>query len=169
MIGIGDKFPNFKLKGAYNDKEIEIESKDLKGKWVIVFFYPEDFSFICPTEVISFNEHLTSFEKNGAKIYGISIDDVQMHKEWIKELKIEYPLLSDEGGKLSQKIGILDAEDNRSHRATFILNPELKVESIMINSKNVGRSVDETLRVFLNLLSGNMCPANYDPRTLKEL
>lgn len=163
MLSVNQTIPDFTLPGVQVSSTIQLSEADLKGSWTILFFYPEDFSFICPTEVTGFNRHLKEIHELNAKIYGISVDPIDLHKDWIKELKIEFPLLSDEGGELARKFGVLDETDGRAHRATFIVNPELTIEFAMINSRNVGRSVEETMRILRALLQGTLCPADYEP------
>ncbi|RMG38726.1 MAG: peroxiredoxin [Methanobacteriota archaeon] len=166
MLTINQEIPSFSLPGVKGAEVRNYTKKDLDGCWTILFFYPEDFSFICPTEVTGFNKHFEELQTLQTKLFGISVDPIDIHKEWIKELKINYPLLSDENGELAKKFGVLDTTDNRAHRATFIINPDLKVEFAMINSRNIGRSVEETMRVLRAILHGTLCPADYDP--LKE-
>ncbi len=166
MLSINQKIPSFTLQGVQGSTVKSYCDSDLKGSWSILFFYPEDFSFICPTEVTGFNNHLEEIKELNTLIFGISVDTIEIHKEWIRELKIKYPLLSDANGELATKFGILDQSDNRAHRATFIVNPEMKIEFAMVNSRNIGRSVEETMRVLRALLRGTQCPADYNP--LKE-
>ncbi len=163
MLSINDKVPSFSALGVNGSATREYSDKDLAGKWSIIFFYPEDFSFICPTEVTGFNRHIEEVKKLDTQIIGISVDPVDMHKEWIKELGIKYPLISDEDGKIAKSFGVLDEADNRAHRATFIISPQLNIEFTMVTSRNVGRSVEETMRVLRAIQSGNLCPADYDP------
>jgi alkyl hydroperoxide reductase subunit AhpC len=161
VINLYEIFPEFKLTMSYSNKIETFNSNKLKGKWSIIFFYPEDFSFICPTEIINFEKQLEYLKSKKTTLIGISVDSVESHQKWQTELNINYPLLSDENGNLSKTLGILNTETQKSQRATFILNPECKVEFIMINSQNVGRSVEETIRVFDALLSGKICTSDF--------
>ncbi len=160
MITQGDFFPEFKIQGTLNDKEREYTRDDFKGKWTFLFFYPEDFSFICPTEVRAFESERNSLEEKGGQVFGVSVDDIASHNAWAKELNLNYPLLSDTDFNLSKKLGVLD-DDNRSKRATFIISPDLKVEFLMVTSRNIGRSVNETIRIFDAIQSGRMCPVDF--------
>ena len=162
MLTVGDKFPDFKLNGVKIDSVKEYGLSDISGKWAFVFFYPEDFTFVCPTEAIAFEKHRKELEKEGALIIGASVDDVDTHKAWVKEIKVSYPLLSDPEFELSNKLGILDT-DKRAMRATFIVDPQGLIQFSMVTSRNVGRSVEETIRVFEALQSGRMCPADFKP------
>jgi len=161
MLSIHDQFPDFELLGAYNGQEITISSTSLKGLWSVIFFYPEDYSFICPTEVTGFDDYQEYFQSKDTHLLGISIDDVSTHLEWSKELGIDYPLGSDPDGNLAKKVGVLDPVDNRAHRATFVLDPAFRVQFAMVTSRNVGRSVEETVRVYHAIQSGKKCPAEY--------
>lgn len=161
MIGLNDTFPHFSLKVAKDGEISTISSDDLKGRWSVVFFYPEDFSFICPTEVTGFEAYREYFEMKETTLIGISTDDVETHVKWQKEVDVHYPLATDQDGTLAKSIGVLDENDGRAHRATFILDPDLKVQFLMINTRNVGRSVEETIRVYHAIHSGRMCPADY--------
>ncbi len=163
MLSINDIVPEFNLMGAHRQSVRPYTHNELKGKWTILFFYPEDFSFICPTEVTGFNEEMDKITTLDAQILGISVDPIELHTEWIKELGIEYPLLSDPNGVLVDQFGVRDPADGRAHRATFIVDPTLKIEFAMVTSRNVGRSVAETLRVLAAIRSGELCPADYSP------
>ena len=162
MLTVGDKFPDFKLDGVQIESVKEYCLSDMAGKWVFVFFYPEDFTFVCPTEAIAFEKHKVDVEKEGALIIGASVDDIKTHISWIKEIKVSYPLLSDPEYKLTSKLGILDT-DKRAMRATFIVDPQGIIQFSMVTSRNVGRSVEETIRVFEALQSGRVCPADFKP------
>ncbi|MHA2250717.1 MAG: redoxin domain-containing protein [Candidatus Kariarchaeaceae archaeon] len=168
MIGIGDTFPDFEVQYVIGEQVKSLSRSDFKGNWTILFFYPEDFSFICPTEVTGFNDQKNILDSNNVDIYGTSVDNLETHKKWIAELGLTYPLISDENGSLSKKLGVLDDDDNRANRATFVINPDLQVEFVMVTSRNVGRSVKETIRVMGALQSGKQCPVDYDPLSFKE-
>lgn len=162
MLGIGDPFPEFKLEATDGKEVYSLSDKQLKGTWSVIFFYPEDFTFICPTEIKAFENYKEVIEIWSGQLFGVSVDDVSTHQEWInQELHTSYPLISDTGGKLSEAIGVLDDQDKRAHRATFILDPENVIQFSMVTSRNVGRSVEETIRVFKALQSGRQCPVDY--------
>lgn len=156
----GDKFPKFNLEGCQNDLKLVFTENDLKGKWSFIFFYPEDFSFICPTEAIAFEKERKKIEDMGGQIIGISVDDVDTHLAWASELDLKYTLLSDTGFDLCKNLGILDP-DKRAKRATFIISPDLIIEFLMVSSRNVGRSVNETMRIFDAIQTGRMCPVDF--------
>jgi peroxiredoxin (alkyl hydroperoxide reductase subunit C) len=161
MLGIDKRFPDFSLQVTRDGETLTITQDYLKGKWAVVFFYPEDYSFICPTEVTGFEKYREFFEIKDANLIGISTDDIEIHRQWAKDLGVHYFLGSDVNGTLSRSVGVLDPSDDRSHRATFILDPELTIQFVMVTSRNVGRSVDETIRVYHAIHSGKKCPADF--------
>ncbi len=163
MLGIGEKIPEFDRPAAFPKKTGKIMSEDLKGVWTILFFYPEDFSFICPTEVTGYNSHIKEVEELGGRIIGVSTDSVDTHSAWINELDISYPLISDEDKSLSRAFGVLDESDGRANRATFIIGPDLKIHFVMVTSRNIGRSVTETMRILMAIKTGDSCPADWNP------
>ncbi len=164
MIVIGDKAPEFIMKGVLKGKVSEYSLKQFKGKWVILFFYPKDFTFVCPTEVKGFNKLHLEFKKINAEILGVSVDPVEMHKEWVDELGgLDYPLLSDPDRKVSAAYGVLNPKEQVAIRASFIIGPDSVIQCGSAYSSNVGRSVAETLRVLKALQTGRMCPADWKP------
>ena len=168
MITVGDKAPEFKLKGVLNNKISTFSLKNEKrDRWLILFFYPADFSFICPTELKSFKKHFT--ELSNTDLYAISVDDLETHQKWVEELDgLPFPLLTDEDGKVAKKFGAL-GPDGRAQRATYIIDKECLVHFVCIVTANVGRGVEETIRVLKALQTGEMCPADWRPEmpTLK--
>ncbi len=164
MIRVGAPAPDFSLPGVHGDRLITCRLLDVKGRWVVLFFYPADFSFICPTEVKGFHAQYAAFQQEGAEVLGVSVDPPGLHLEWVKELGgVAYPLLSDERRAVSQLYDVLDPERNRCQRATYILSPEGRVEYAVQSAQNVGRSVSETARVVAALRSGRQCPADWHP------
>jgi peroxiredoxin (alkyl hydroperoxide reductase subunit C) len=164
MLKPGDIAPDFDLPAAVNGRAGRAGLARPPAQVIVLFFYPKDFSFICPTEVKGFQQHLTEFAAHDARIIGVSCDSVESHLEWVKELGgVEYPLVSDEGGKLANSYGVFDAREGVALRATFILNRGREVLYAVASNANVGRSVTETLRVVQALCSGRMCPADWKP------
>ncbi len=162
MIGIGTKAPDFLLEGALAGSTKEYSLSSFPGRWLVIFFYPADFTFICPTEILGFQSRHAEFQARGCAVLGISLDDADTHLRWAKELGgLSYPLLSDSGGRVSRNYGVFDETDNVAQRATFIFNPDRTVLFAMVTSMNVGRSVAETLRVVIALQSGKLCPAEW--------
>lgn len=139
---------------------------DFRGRWVVLFFYPRDFTFVCPTEIQAFAALRHEFEQEQAVILGASTDSFYSHKAWFESdprLKdVDYPVLADTSHELSNAFGIL-LEDGSALRATFIIDPEGIVRHIQVNDLAVGRSVEETLRVLEALRTGGLCPAGWQP------
>lgn len=164
MIRVGLAAPDFALPGVHGSRLADFRLRDFKGRWVVLFFYPADFSFVCPTEVKGFHAQYEDFRREDAEVLGLSVDPPSLHLEWVKELGgIAYPLLSDEGRGVARLYGVLDPESNRCQRGTYIISPEGRVEYAVLSAYNVGRSVSETLRVLRALRSGRQCPADWHP------
>lgn len=164
MIIIGEKAPEFTLKGVLNGKIAEYSLRDFKGKWLVLFFYPADFTFICPTEVTGFSRLAPEFRSEQGEILGVSVDSIDSHRKWAEELGgLNYPLLSDEAKTVSRGYGVLDANVGVAARATFIINPAGEVSYMVVSSNNVGRSVEETLRVLKALRTERLCPSEWKP------
>jgi len=164
VIRVGLPAPDFSLPGVHAGRGGEFGLRDFKGRWLVLFFYPADFSFVCPTEVRGFHARHAAFRQEGAEILGVSVDPPSLHAEWVKELGgIAYPLVSDEGRAVSRLYDVLDPESNRAQRATYIVSPEGRVAYAVQSAHNVGRSVDETLRVVQALRTGRQCPADWRP------
>lgn len=172
-VRIGQTVPDMELKAYYNDKETTISLSDYKGKWLILFFYPADFTFICPTELEDMAELYPQFQKEGAEILSVSTDTVYTHKAWhdtseaIK--KIKFPMLSDRNQSLSYMMGVMDEESGNALRGTFVINPDGKLQMIELNDNDsVGRNAKELLRKlqgakFSREHKGQVCPAKWEP------
>lgn len=164
MIAVGSKAPDFALKGIYQGRIADYSLKSFPGKWLALFFYPADFTFICPTEVTGFSKMAKDFRAEEAEVLGVSVDSLETHRAWIAELGgVDYPLLSDEAKTMSRAYGVLDEKEGVSLRATCILNPAREVNYFVVSHMNVGRSVEETLRVLKALRTGRLCPAEWRP------
>ncbi len=156
--------PDFSLPAFTPAGERTISLRGLRDRWVVLFFYPADFSFVCPTEVKGFAAHYEDFRSAGAEVLGASPDDVASHRDWAAELDgIPYPLLADRGNLVAQAYGAASSADAQPDRATFIVNPEGKLAFAMKVAANVGRGVAETLRVLQALQTGRLCPADWQP------
>ncbi len=172
MIDINTKVPDFELE-AYQDNEIKkIKLLDYKDKWIILIFYPADFTFVCPTELEDAQKHYEEVKDLGGEIMSISTDSVFVHKAWhdsspaIKT--ITYPMLSDPTGNISRMFGTYIEKEGVSLRGTFIIDPEGLLKTIEIHDNNIGRSAKEMLRKlqaakFVNEHEGNVCPASWEP------
>ena len=164
QLRVGDIAPDFKVKGILRGEVAEYSLSSYKGKWVILFFYPADFTFICPTEVTGFTKLAQDFASENAVILGASVDSVDSHRSWAEELGgLDYPLLSDTEKTLSRAYGVLDEKEGVSLRATFIINPARVICYQVVSHVNVGRSVEETLRVLQALRTERLCPSDWKP------
>ncbi|MEK6558676.1 MAG: peroxiredoxin [Planctomycetota bacterium] len=163
-IKIGQNAPTFTMQGVVGDKFKDISLDDYKGKWVVLFFYPLDFTFICPTEITEFSKRDSEFKSLSAQVLGVSIDSVFSHKTWLKELgNLNYPLLSDITKEVSRNYGVLLEDKGISLRGTFIIDPEGKVRYQLVHDLGIGRSVEEILRVLRALQTGELCPVEWKP------
>lgn len=170
---IGSPAPLFSLEGVVNQEMKKISLSDYKGKWVVLFFYPGDFTFVCPTEIKGFNKALGEFAKADAQVLAVSVDSKFSHLAWIKSGaldKLDFPLLSDLSKQTSRAYGVLDETSTTARRGLFIIDPNGVIQYQVVHSDKVGRSVDETLRVLKALQTEELCPINWKPgdKTLKK-
>ncbi|HVI71547.1 MAG TPA: peroxiredoxin [Pyrinomonadaceae bacterium] len=169
MLTVGEKFPNFKLNAVVSlekGKEFqEITESTHRGKWQVIFFWPMDFTFICPTEIAEFGKHNKDFTDRDAQVLGASTDTQFVHLAWRNnhpDLKaLPYPMLADTKRELSSALGILHKEEGVALRATYIVDPEGVIRWVTANDLSVGRNVDETLRVLDALQTDELCPCNW--------
>jgi peroxiredoxin (alkyl hydroperoxide reductase subunit C) len=178
MLGIGSKIPDIEID-AYHDGEFtKMRLSDYTGKWLIVLFYPADFSFICPTELEEAAENHDGLKKMGVEIVSVSTDTVYSHKAWHDSSpsvkKVKYPMLSDPTGRLCRAFGTYIEGDGLSLRGTFIINPEGIVKSFEIHDNSIGRNIKEIIRKlnaakFVAEHEGMVCPASWEPgkKTIK--
>ncbi len=164
MLTPGMKAPDFDLPAADSGRIVRLRMREVSSKLVVLFFYPRDFSFICPTEVRGFNDLLGDFKAEDCSILGASVDSAESHLKWVEELGgVGYPLLSDEGGSLARACGVFDENEKTALRATFILDSARVIQYAVASPFNVGRSVTETLRMVRAIRTGQMCPAQWMP------
>ena len=164
MIQIGQKAPEFTNVEAYTAGEFTTVSlSDYVGKYVVLFFYPRDFTFVCPTEIRAFAKLEEEFKKANCAIIACSTDSKHSHKAWFeKDLpEVKYPVLADTTQEITKSYQILK-EDGAAERGTFILDPEGILRWMMISDNSVGRSVHETLRALQALQTGELCPAEWE-------
>lgn len=158
---VGTKAPSFDMKTVLGDGSDfgRVRLEDYKGKWLIFFFYPLDFTFVCPTEITGYSRVYDQFQEEGAEILGASIDSEFSHQAWINSSlgKIKFPLASDITKCVSRDYGVLIEEDGIALRGLFIIDPEGMIRYSVIQELNVGRSVNETLRVLKALKTGGLC------------
>ncbi len=163
-LQVGKMAPDFKVEALVGEDFRDIKLSDYRGKWVVLFFYPLDFSFVCPTEVKGFNEYHKQFEEKNAQILGISCDSKYDHRAWTKDVgKLRYPLLSDMTKSVSRAYGVLIEEKGYALRGLFIIDPEGVLKYQVVHDEDVGRSTEEVMRVLSALQSGGMCPMNWKP------
>jgi len=165
-LRIGQKAPEFRAQAVNPEGEFEeITLENYKGKWTVLFFYPLDFTFVCPTEIRGFNEQYEQFQGLNAEVLGASTDSLYSHKAWLNDGlgQIRFPLISDYTKELSAKYNVLVPEEGFALRGTFIIDPEGTLRSIVINDESVGRSVEETLRTLQALQTGKNTPCEWKP------
>ncbi|MEO7774654.1 MAG: peroxiredoxin [Steroidobacteraceae bacterium] len=169
MLSIGQKFPQFALTGVVsNDLATAFKPFDSQtnaGKWQVVFFWPKDFTFVCPTEIAAFGKLNKEFEARDAKVLGASTDSEFVHLAWRKDREelrnLPFPMLADIKRELTTALGILDPEAGVAQRATFIVDPQGVVRFVYVTDLNVGRSPEEVLRVLDALQTDELCPCNW--------
>lgn len=171
MLGVGRKFPSFSMKAVVsNDPKtgiIDYSSESLKGKWSVIFFYPKDFTFVCPTEIKAFGDLNKEFNSREAQVLTASTDNEFVHLAWRsqkEELKtLPFPMLSDIKRELSMSLGILDEAEGVAQRATYIVDPMGIIRHVSVNDLSVGRNPKEILRVLDALQTDELCPCNWQP------
>jgi len=172
MLGLGQKFPEFKKKAVVSiekGKEFtEVTSQDHQkdGKWMVMFWYPKDFTFVCPTEIAEFNKQNGEFRDRDAVLYGASTDTEYVHLAWRndhKDLKdLKFPLIADTSKSLAESLGILTDDEKVAYRVTYIVDPQGIVRWACANDLDVGRNVNEVLRVLDALQTDELCPCNWE-------
>lgn len=178
MVKIGQKVEDFKAEAFQNEEIKNVKLSDYKGKWVVLLFYPADFTFVCPTELEDAEKLYDKFKVEGAEILSVSRDTVFVHKAWhdhsdaIKNIK--YPMIADPTGNICRQFGTLIEEEGVSLRATFIIDPDGVLKLMALHDNSIGRNAEEILRMvqaakFVRENPGQVCPANWKPgsKTLK--
>ncbi len=170
---VGKHAPKFKAKAVVKGEVVENFSlEDLHGKYVLFFFYPLDFTFVCPTELHAFQEKIKEFEKRNAVVVGCSVDSHFSHAAWINTSKtkggiegVEYPIVSDLNKTIAQAYGVLKEDDGIAYRGQFLIDKHGIVRHLLVNDLPIGRSVDEAIRLLDALIfhevHGEVCPANW--------
>jgi len=170
MLGVGQKFPSFSLDATVStDKKNAFQTitdQDFKGKWKVYFFWPKDFTFVCPTEIAAFGKLNSEFADRDAQILGGSTDSEFVHLAWRthhEDLKdLPFPMLADVKRELSMALGILDPNAGVCQRATFIVDDQNIIRFVMVNDLSVGRNPQEVLRVLDALQTDELCPCNWN-------
>jgi len=181
MIKINEKIDNFEMEAYHEDEIKKIKLFDYKEKWLILFFYPADFTYVCPTELSELADLYDEFKKENAEILSVSCDTVYTHKAWYDTSssiqKIKFPMASDHSGKLAKYFGVYIHEEGQSLRGSFIIDPDGILKSTEINDNNIGRNGKELLRklraakfVREHKSENLVCPASWEPgkKTLKK-
>ena len=168
MIHIGKQAPSFDQATAYQKGKsdfVKINLADFRDSWLIFFFYPRDFTFICPTELKGFAKQGEDFKKLNATILACSTDSEWSHKTWFERdlPDVLYPILADTTQKISREYDVLNEDDGSSERGTFIIDPHGVLQYVLVSAGSVGRSVKETLRVLEALQTGERCPIEWEP------
>lgn len=167
MVKVGQPAPEFALQGVLNGKVSDFSLTKQKGKWTVIFFYPMDFTFVCPTEITGFNKHFDEFKKLKTDVWGVSVDSVHSHRAWIEQdfKSLKFPLLSDFNKEVTREyeVDTIEPEGVVALRGTFIVDPEGVLRYVVVSDNNVGRSVEETLRVVAALQTGGLCPVEWEP------
>ncbi len=171
MLTIGDRLPPFNLTAVISsDAETaftRITHESAPGKWKVLFFWPKDFTFVCPTEIAGFSRLSTAFGERGAAVYGVSTDSDYVHLAWRRShpdlTDLPFPMISDIKRELSAALGILHPSEGVCLRATYIVDPERIIRFVSVNDLNVGRNPEEALRVLDALQTGSLCACNWQP------
>jgi peroxiredoxin (alkyl hydroperoxide reductase subunit C) len=172
MLQVGKRAPDFDMPSTKDMKGLKepVRLADFKGKFLIMFFYPLDFTFVCPTELKAFNERYDDIKKAGAEVIAVSTDSVFSHRAWINTPEdkgglgsLKYVLASDITKDVSRDYGVLLEEQGIALRGLFIVDPDGILQYQVVHSLNIGRSVDETLRVLEAIKTGGLCGADWKP------
>lgn len=170
MSLIGTEIKPFKATAFHAGKFVDVTEATLKGKWSVFFFYPADFTFVCPTELGDLADNYAEFKKLGVEIYGVSTDTHFTHKAWHDSSptigKIEYPLVGDPTGSLTRNFGVMIEEAGLADRGTFVIDPQGKIQIVEINAGGIGRDASELLRKvkaaqYVASHPGEVCPAKW--------
>lgn len=173
---VGKQAPRFEMEAVMPNKEfkkVSLEENMKNGKWTVLFFYPMDFTFVCPTEIIALSDRYNEFADLDAEVIGVSTDTVHTHLAWINTNRkqnglgdLNYPLAADTNHVVSRDYGVLVEEEGVALRGLFIISPEGELMYQVVHHNNIGRETDEVLRVLQALQTGGLCPANWRPGQL---
>jgi peroxiredoxin (alkyl hydroperoxide reductase subunit C) len=179
MVMIGHEVPDLEAEVFHELEFRKVRLSDYRGKWLILAFYPRDFTFVCPTELEDLADHYDEFGELNAEIISVSTDSAFVHLAWHNDSpaigKVKYPMMADPAGKVCREFGTLIEEEGKSLRATFIIDPEGILKAMDIHDNSIGRTSKEILRklqaaIFVRENPGMVCPANWEPgkETLEE-
>ncbi|MBK5912703.1 alkyl hydroperoxide reductase [Rhodothalassium salexigens] len=172
MLTVGDKLPAFSLKAVYDTsipepdfKTLASSSDELAGKWLVLFYWPKDFTFVCPTEIVAFDDLADGFKDRDAVVLGASTDTDFVHRAWREShedlQKVTIPWLADNKKELASALGILDKEEGVALRATFLVDPDGIIRHVSVNDLSVGRNPKEVMRILDALQTDELCPCNW--------
>jgi len=171
MVNINEKIEDFEVEAYHEDETKLIKSKDYRGNWLILFFYPADFTFVCPTELGELAEHYEELKKMGVEVMSVSTDKVYTHKAWHDQSgtikKINFPMLADPTGNLSRQFGVYIEKDGLALRGTFIIDPDGLLKACEVHDNSIGRSIKELIRKikaaqFVAQHGDQVCPASWE-------
>jgi peroxiredoxin (alkyl hydroperoxide reductase subunit C) len=176
---IGQPAPDFNMGSTKNVEKLNdnVKLSDYRGKWVVLLFYPLDFTFVCPTELTTFSDRYDDFEGINAEVIGVSTDSVYSHRAWLQTARdkggvegLRYPLASDITGSTARDYGVLIEDKGIALRGLFVIDPEGILRYKVVHDLNIGRSAEETLRVIQALQTGGLCQAEWRPgqKTLND-
>ena len=164
------RLPHIEVDAYYNGEIKRIDLGKYRGRWLILFFYPSDFTFVCPTELADLASYYDEFKKAGAEIMSVSTDSAWVHRAWHKSNdsvgRVTFPMLSDRNGALSRKLGVYNPAEGTSYRATFLFNPDGECVALEIHNDAIGRNAGELLRKFdaaSAVSTGGLCPGGWKP------
>jgi lipoyl-dependent peroxiredoxin subunit C len=169
MLTVGDRLPSFALKGVVSTDPktafTDVTHESFEGQWKVLFFWPKDFTFVCPTEIVGFAELDGEFKDRDAQLLGVSTDSEFVHLAWKQSRedlgKVPFPMLADIKRELSTQFGVLDRTEGVALRATFIVDPDNVIRFVSVNDLSVGRNPQEVLRVLDALQTDELCPCNW--------
>lgn len=169
---VGQPAPDFDMASTKNMEKLNenVKLSDYKGKWLVLLFYPLDFTFVCPTELTTFSDRYEDFQAIGAEIVGVSTDSVYSHRAWLQTPRdksgvegLKYPLAADSTKQVARNYGVLIEDKGVALRGLFVIDPEGILRYKVVHDLNVGRSAEETLRVIQALQTGGLCQAEWKP------
>jgi peroxiredoxin (alkyl hydroperoxide reductase subunit C) len=164
MTLVGRQAPDFALEGVRAGEFVDVALREQRGQWVVLFFYPLDFTFVCPTEIREFSKRGAEFAEVNAQVLAVSVDSKYAHLAWQREIgPITYPMLADITKRVSREYGVLIEDEGVALRGLFIIDPDGTVRYELVHDLSVGRSVGETLRVLKALQTGELCPVDWQP------
>ncbi|MBT4385024.1 peroxiredoxin [Candidatus Peregrinibacteria bacterium] len=157
--------PDFTAEGVFGEEFKKVSLSDYRGKWVVLFFYPLDFTFICPTEITAFNDAYEKFQGMNTEVLSVSTDSVHSHLAWKKNGlgEMKFGMLADMTHEISWKYGVLLEEEGISTRGVFVIDPEGVLKISIVHDNSIGRNVDEVIRVVKAAQTGELCPVNWNP------